>query len=143
MRDNQSFRKSSREESMSTIVAAEAQRMVRNAARPVPAGETVKGQLRRACRALGYRDGDWKIRSAWYGEAGSWSAAAFEELRSRYAAWDERNAASAQKKLDDAAQWYAALAERLEATDGEFHRETIARLLDAARQMGGKADRAS
>lgn len=140
MRDNQSFRKSSREESMSTIVATEAQRMVRDAARPIPAGESIKGQLRRAARALGYRDGDWRVRAAWYGEADSWSASAFEELRRRHAAWRERNAASAQAKLDSAAQWYAALAERLEASDGEFHRETITRLLDAARQMGGKAN---
>lgn len=110
--------------------------MVRDAAQPIPAGETVKGQLRRAARALGYREGGWRIRAAWYGEAAPWSAAALEELRDRYRLWNERQAKGAQSEAQKLATIYAALAERLEHTDAEFFRGDIASILDQARRLG-------
>lgn len=119
---------------MSHAIAIEAQRIVKDAARPIPAGETIKGQLRRAARALGYGDGSWRIRTAWYGEAASWSAAAFEELRFRHRLWSERNAARAEAQDQKLAAVFSALADRLEATDGEFHRNDIDALLALARR---------
>lgn len=119
---------------MSSAIAAEAQRIVRDAAEPVPAGETIKGQMRRAARALGYADGHWRIRAAWNGEAAPWSAAAFEELRDRYRLWRERQAKRAETEEQKLAAVYAALAERLENQDAEFHRNDIDALLALARR---------
>jgi len=110
--------------------------MVREAAQPIPAGETVKGQLRRAARALGYGDGDWHITYAWYGRAGSWSATAFEELRSRYSVWKARQSANADAEKQKLAVLYLAMADRLEANDAEFHRDDVAALLAMARRLG-------
>ena len=81
---------SNQDQAVSVSIAFEAQEMARNAAQPIPAGETIKGQLRRSARALGYANGDWRIRAAWYGHAASWSAQALEDLRARYRSWDER-----------------------------------------------------
>jgi hypothetical protein len=134
-----SFRERSREESMSSALALEAQRMVRDAAQPSP-GDTVKSQRRRAARALGYGDGSWRIRSAWYGEAASWSATAFEELRRKYAAWKERQSKSAEAELAKLAELYSAMAGRLEVSDAEFHGQTIDQLIRLARQIGAKTD---
>ena len=137
-----SFRKSSvqREGDMSTSLALEAQRIVRDAAQPIPPGETIKGQLRRAARALGYGDSSWRIRSAWYGEASSWSATAFEQLRSRHAAWRERQSKSAQAEMDNFKLVYRTLAERLEGTDAEYHSETIAHLRNVLSKIGRPPD---
>lgn len=85
---------------VSRAVAIEAQEMVLKAAGNT-AGLTIKGQLRKAARALGYADGSWRIKAAWYFEAGSWSAAAFEDLRARYRAFEaqqERLAIEIDKK---------------------------------------------
>lgn len=125
---------------VSSSLAIEAKRIVRHAAEPVPAGETVKGQLRRACRALGYPDSDWRISDAWYGRAGSWSAAAFEQLRSRYSVWRERQAKGAEAEMATLRSLYVAMAGRLEANDEGFHREDIVALLDMARRLGGPDD---
>ncbi|WP_237483011.1 hypothetical protein [Lichenibacterium dinghuense] len=54
------------------------------------AGKTVAAQVRQAARHLGYAADDWRVREAWYGRAESWSAAALDELRRRYAAWRDR-----------------------------------------------------
>jgi hypothetical protein len=113
--------------------------MVRDAAQPSP-GDTVKSQRRRAARALGYGDGSWRIRSAWYGEAASWSATAFEELRRKYAAWKERQSKSAEAELAKYGALNAALAERLEAMDPDFYRTEIARLRNLVERLGNLSD---
>lgn len=134
---HESFHKRSLSEGqMGSSIALEAQRIVRDAASPIPAGETVKGQLRRAARALGYSAGDWRMRSAWYGEASTWSAAAFEQLRDRHRLWRRRQAARSQSEADKLAFLIATLAERLQATDAEFHRDNIAALVQDARRLG-------
>lgn len=142
MSDRSSLSVCSREgdSEMGRSIAIEAQRMVREAAEPVPAGETIKGQLRRAARALRYADGDWRIRAAWYGEAQSWSAAAFEELRARYGSWRERQEAKAQAERLTLAARYAAIAERLRGQDENFHRQDIDALVAMARRIGGEND---
>ena len=137
MHDNQSFQKCSREDGMGQSIAMEAQSIVRRSAEPVAPGETVKGQIRKACRALGYNDGDWRIRAAWYGEAASWSAEAFEELKSRFSKWERRQKRLADAEAMKAASLYSAIAKRLEGTDAEFHRSEIAALVDMARRIVG------
>ena len=121
-------------------IAIEARNMVRTAAAPVPAGETIKGQLRRACRALGYRDGDWRIRAAWYSEAGSWSAAAFEELRERYRSWSEKQKRAADRNEQALATLMQALASRLEQNDAEFFAADIDACRDLLRRAGAGDD---
>lgn len=142
MRMQYVFRKRSREESMSSALATQAQEMVRHAAEPIPPGETVKGQLRRSARALGYGDWSWRIEAAWYGRADSWSAAAFEELRARYALWSKRQSSLAQKEVANYAAKYAADANRLEAKDEDFYRSEIARLRAMVDQLSAAMDRA-
>ncbi len=50
-------------------------------------GKTIAAQVRQAARHLGYPADDWRVREAWYGRAGSWSAAAVDEIRRRFMAW--------------------------------------------------------
>jgi len=69
MNDRSSFRKCSEMDAMSAV-ALDAQRMAREAAHPVEAGETVKAQMRRSAQNLRYPVGDWRVKAAWYGEAG-------------------------------------------------------------------------
>ena len=54
------------------------------------AGKTVAAQVRQAARHLGYPAESWRVREAWYGRAGGWSAAAVDDLRQRFAAWRAR-----------------------------------------------------
>ena len=53
-------------------------------------GKTVAAQVRQASRHLGYPAESWRVREAWYGRAGGWSAAAVDDLRRRFAGWRER-----------------------------------------------------
>lgn len=135
------FRKSSkREGDMRAEIALEAREIVRHAASPIPAGENVKGQMRRACRALGYPDDSWRILSAWKGEAAAWSAEALELLRHRYHLWQAKQERRANSETQKLAAIYAALAERLGQTDEDFHREDIAALLSTARRLSQQDD---
>ncbi len=65
-----------------TMLADELRRLVREAAKPVEAGETIKAQIRRAWMTLGRPD-YWRVRAAWHGEAGRWTASAVEDFRAR------------------------------------------------------------
>ena len=131
-----SFQLRSRGVDMSASIASEAQRIARDAATPISAGDTIKAQLRRAWVNLG-RPAYWRVRAAWYGESGCWSAAAFEDFRARYRAWRERQE---EKGRTEAATLFRLLLERrdaLAAIDSEFHRDEIERLSRALRAMGG------
>jgi len=113
-------------------LAMEAQEMVMDAA-SANAGDSIGRQIRNASRALGYSDGNWRVRAAWYGEAGSWSGVAIEELRARYARWKEKQRALAVEKQQALAALFEAAAtgpdhERLD-------REQAARLGSLARRM--------
>lgn len=77
---------------MSNAIAVEAQQIVRQAAGNT-AGKTVVAQQRAAEIALGYTAGSWRIREAWYGRAGGWSAQAIRDLQDRYLAWRDREEA--------------------------------------------------
>ena len=54
------------------------------------AGKTVAAQVRQAARHLGYPAESWRVREAWYGRAGAWSAAAVDDLRERFTTWRAR-----------------------------------------------------
>ena len=70
---------------MSEAIAAEIRTICRHAAEPIHPGETVKHQIRRAWEAL-QRPPFWRVRSGFYGEGGTWSAAAVADFQARYRA---------------------------------------------------------
>ena len=76
---------------MSETIAMEAQEIVRRAAGNA-SGMIVKGQIRQAARNLGYTADSWRIREAWYGRAGNWSAQAIREIQHRFIQWRDREA---------------------------------------------------
>ena len=128
---------SSSEAPVGSTIAYEAMRIAREAAQPVPSGETVKGQIRRACRALGYRDGDWRIKAAWYGEADPWSARALEELRGRYSEWREKQERASLADAKTAATFLTAVANRFEGEgNASLDRQAIDRLRAIADRLG-------
>jgi hypothetical protein len=137
MSDNQSYQFCSRKgvREMGQSIAEEAQRMVRSAAMPIDAGETIKGQLRRAARSLGYRDGDWRVRAAWYGEAASWSAQAFVDLTERFEKWRERQEAKSKNESTKLADVYSETAERMRTINPELYRDEIVRFVALARRL--------
>ena len=120
-------------------ISFEAQRMVREAAKPVRRGATVKEQMNAAARSLGYPAGHWRIRAAWNGEADSWSAVAFQELKDKYDGMVARQRRTINTGKQRLAALYAELALRLEETDAQFHRGEIDRLIDTARALGDVA----
>jgi len=124
-----------------SAVALEARDIVRSAAQPISSGETIKAQMNRAARNLGYAAGDWRVKAAWYLEAGCWGAATFRDLQDRYEKWTSRNERRARARADAAAASLGALRDRLAATDPDFHREQIV-ALDAALAAMGLGDRA-
>ena len=146
MSERSSFRKCSEREAMNTV-AAEAQRMVFEAAEP-GAGETVKAQMNTAADNLGYPRGHWRVRAAWYEEAGSWSARAFRELEERYEAWKQRRKrrdADADRRAAGEARAHLTRLEHIRGallqTDADFHRPEIDALQRAIELLGG-GDRA-
>ena len=76
----------------SEAVAAEVRDIVRQAAGSVT-GKTVAAQVRQAARNLGYPAESWRVREAWYGRAGAWSAAAVDEMRQRLTDWRQKERA--------------------------------------------------
>lgn len=97
MSDKISFHICSRQaDHMNTAIATEARDIVWAAAEPVRPGELVKTQMRRSWENLG-RPAWWRLKAAWYGEAGSFSAAAIADLQNRYTTWKASEARRAQQ----------------------------------------------
>lgn len=115
----------SSEEDAMNAVALDAERMVKAAALPVEPGETIKAQMNRAARNLRYPSGDWRVRAAWYREAGCWGAAAFRDLQERYAAFRSRQDARTRSKQSDAIAALSALREAYANADPEFFSDQI------------------
>lgn len=134
------FQFRSREDEMGQSIASYAERMVKEAAEPVLPGEKIKAQINRACSALGYPMGHWRIRAAWNREADCWSARALRELEDRYQSWRVRQKKKADMEAAKAAAVFTALAQQLERTDAAYHCEDITALLRVARQLGGASD---
>jgi hypothetical protein len=74
-----------RRRSSSETQAERARAAVLSAALPVQAGDTVKRQIERAALRLGMSNNLWRIRGAWYGEAGTWAAHKVTEIEERAA----------------------------------------------------------
>ena len=117
-------------------IASEARRMVMTAAAPIPPGSNISMQIRRAAESLGYTDRElWRVKAAWQLKAGGWSADAWETLKARYEAWDER-----QKRLADAsakilALRLATIADGVEHTDEELTSSSLHRSRELARRL--------
>ncbi len=142
MNDNQSGGKRSE---MNAVVierdlAAEMRRIVLAAASVAvgePAG-TPKAQINRAWDSLGRPD-YWRVREAFYGNAGNWKGTAIEEFRRRDAARRERlerKVEAGRAKARQLGHIFASAAERLRDIDPDFYREQIAGHELAARELG-------
>lgn len=134
MRDKASFNVRSGEVVTSVDIAHEMRGIALRAAEPVSAGETVKAQQRRAWEAL-RRLPFWRVRAAWYGEAGCWSAVAVDEMR-RLDAERRKKEAKGREAANELAAILATAAERLRVVDPDFYREQIAQHERAARALG-------
>jgi hypothetical protein len=130
-----SFGCQSKSGEMSQAIAMEAQGIVHDAARPVAAGDTVKAQMRNAWVALG-RPPMWRVRAAWYGDAGSWSAEAFEDLRMRYRVWRDRQEAIGRERASINRECLAKLREQLSQANPDLYRDAIDRIDQALGPMG-------
>lgn len=80
---------------MSLAMAEEGKALVRRAAGDT-SGMTVGAQIQKAAKALGYPAHSWRVREAWYGRAGCWSAQAMRDLQDAFTRWFERE----QSRLD-------------------------------------------
>jgi hypothetical protein len=135
IQDNQSYSVCSGDP-MNTI-AAEMRSLVLHAAEPVTAGETIKAQQRRAWERLS-RPSFWRLRAAWYGEAGCWSARAVEDMRRRDAARRQKEAKQ-REHVDKLGTLFAGVAARLQAgPHADFHQHDVDALLHAARALGAR-----
>lgn len=134
MRDKASYRVCSERNGMS-VIAAEMRALAQSAAEPVSPGETVKAQQRKAWETL-RRPAFWRLRAAWYGEAGCWSAVAVEDMRRRHAE-RLRKEAKTREQATELGTLFAGIAGRLQASpDAKSYRDDIHELLDAACTLG-------
>jgi len=138
MPDRSSFpERSSVEPDAMSAIAAEAQSMVMEAAQPVEPGETVKAQMNRAARNLRYVRGDWRIKAAWYLEAGCWGAATFRDLQERYAVWRERQEAKTNARTADAVAALRVLRSAYAAVDPDMFGPEMDALEQVIRDASG------
>lgn len=135
MRESASFQKRSRSEDMSASIASEARRLVMSAAEPVSPGETVKAQMRRAWERLG-RPSWWRLKAAWYGEAGCWSAAALEDLRQRVERWTARQEERGRAEAENLATILNRFLEADAAATSHLAREDLVAARDLVRRLG-------
>lgn len=129
MRDGLSFKKRTDDFEMNAI-ACEMERLVKHAAEPIAAGESIKAQMRRAWEALG-RPTWWRFRAAWYREAGAWPAYVVDDFRTRAAARHRKQEEVRARERTNAASVLADLRQHYAASDPELYREQIA-AIDAA-----------
>jgi len=118
-------------------IAQEMREAVIEAAQPAVPGESVKATLLRAHRNLGSTK-FWRVRAAWKGEAGDWSATAVEEFRGKLNALrverDKRKYAAATVM----GQRLRAMRDGLQRTDPEFFGSEIDALSWALRRCRGE-----
>lgn len=125
---------------MSMSIAAELQNMVYEAAGSIEPGESIKAQINRAWVNLG-RPAFWRVRRAWYGNGGNWTATALEDFRARHKVWKARQKARGCEQRDVALARLVALRGALADSDPHFHRAIIAVLDDTIRDMGNQTER--
>lgn len=137
MRDRSSFHKRSSEGTVTAAkLAAEMQAIARSAAEPPAVGDTIKAQMRRSWAAL-RNPPWWRVRAAWYGDAGCWSGRAIEDFRARHAARLAKEEAG-RAKASAIASLLVSTANRLEAVDADFHGAEIDRLRRMAGRIGAQ-----
>ena len=122
-------------QALAADIGTECQGYVRDAGEP--GGGTIKAQQNRAAENLGYPRGHWRIREAWYGEAGSWSCWAVEELRLRYDNWKAATEREARHISTEQRKRLSSLRYALAETDPDAFGPEIAALDDAIDKLGG------
>jgi hypothetical protein len=130
----------------SKAIADEMQEIVRKAAAPIEPGESIKAQMNRAHANLG-RPLFWRVKAAWWSEAGNWQGTAVEEFRKRSEALEEKRAGIKDAKHQSllAADAIACtrlrrLRQALASADADFYSQEIDSLDWTLRRHGG-ADR--
>lgn len=121
------------EEPVSTL-ATDMQNIVFAAADPQP-GEIVKAQIRRAWASLGHPS-FWRVKAAWYGEAGSWSGTAVKDFERRDANRRQKEEAARGNANQAVATLVALRGQYLAAPDADFHREQVMAIDAALAAMG-------
>ncbi|WP_336800348.1 hypothetical protein [Kaistia sp. MMO-174] len=134
MSDKLSFHKCSQdEEGTVSTLASDMKTIVYAAADPRP-GETVKAQIRKAWAALGFPS-FWRVKAAWYGEAGCWSGEAVRDFQMRDLI-RRRKEEAARAQATELGALFAVAAERLREIDPDFHSQQIAQHERAACALG-------
>lgn len=135
MSDKLSFHKCSQdEEGTVSTLATDMKTIVYAAADPRP-GETVKAQIRKAWAALGFPS-FWRVKAAWYGEAGCWSGEAVRDFQVRDAARRRKEEAAREHANQAVASLVALRGQYLAAPDADFHREQVVAIDAALAAMG-------
>ena len=115
-------------------IAKEMRKTVIEAAEPAVPGEGVKQALLRAHRNLG-RPKFWRVRAAWKGEAGDWSAHAVEDFRERIDALRKQRLRRERQEASELGQRIASLRVALAEVDPDFFGPTcddLGRVLELA-----------
>lgn len=102
---------------------SEAMRLVKLAAEPRPAGDSVKEAIRRAARNLGWEYS--RTEDFWYGEVRRVDSCEMDALR---AIEQQRDHAEADRERKRHLSQLAALRAKLQFNDADFHAEDIAAL---------------
>ena len=112
-------------------LAGEMSVLVKFAAEPVCAGESIKAQMTRAWNALG-RPPFWRVRDAWWGYAECWVGKAVDDFRMRGAALEAKKADAKDRKFQEFTSEVAIMGARihrlrkaLSSTDTQFYRKEI------------------
>lgn len=116
-------------------LADEMQGIVFGAAQPVRPGDTVKAQMRRAWTELA-RPPFWRLRAAWYGEAGFWRGYSHEDMRRRHAERLRKEASNADANRDRTLTVLGTLRTAYAVADPDLYREQILALEHELRRAG-------
>lgn len=122
-------------EDVVTDLANEMQSIVFGAAQPIAPGESIKTQIRRAWQALG-RPSYWRVRAAWYREAGCWSGEAVKDFEWRDRRRRQKEDAARENARQAANALIALRNQHLAASDTDFRREQIVAIDTALAAMG-------
>ena len=112
---------------------AEAAFRLRRIAEPCPVGDRVKAAIMRAARRSGLPVS--RVEHLWYGEAKLVRAEEMDAIRRADVA-RQKQEDSTREQVKSLGSLFAGIAAHLLETDPEFHGESIAALVDAARALG-------
>ena len=112
---------------------AEAAYRLRRLAEPRPVGDRVKAAIVRAASRSGLPVN--RVENLWYGDAKLVRAEEMDAIRRADLA-RQKQEDSAREQIKSLGSLFAGIAAHLLETDPEFHGESIAALVDAARALG-------